>query len=119
MCLLKQSSKLKATQDIVCYKVCYLRNNHLYSFFHDDFVWDLNKVYEAERAKPASSRSSIYDGYFHSYEKSESSYDLFAYANTVLVKCIIPKGTYYYKGIHQAGKWGYASKKLKIVEIVK
>ena len=119
MCLLKQSSKLKAAQDIVCYKVCCLRNNnYLCSFFHD-FVWDLNKVYEAERAKPASSRSSIYDGYFHSYEKPESGYDLFAYANAVLVKCIIPKGTYYYKGIHQAGKWGYASKKLKIVEIVK
>lgn len=118
MCLLKQSSKLKAAQDIVCYKVCYLRNSHLYSFFHD-FAWDLNKVYEVERAKPARSRSSIYDGYFHSYEKPESGYDLFAYANAVLVKCIIPKGTYYYKGIHQAGKWGYASKKLKIVEIVK
>lgn len=117
MCLLKLSSKLKATQDIVCYKVCYLRNNYLYSFFHD-FVWDLNKVYEAERAKPARSRNSIYDGYFHSYEKPESSYDLFEYPNTVLVKCIIPKGTYYYKGVHQAGKWGYASKKLKIVEIV-
>ena len=118
MCLLKQSSKLKAKEDIVCYKVCYLRNNYLCSFFHD-FLWDLNKVYEAERAKPARRRCSIYDGYFHSYAKPEHAYGLLQRENVVLVKCIIPKDTYYYKGIHQEGKDGYASKKLKIVEIVK
>ena len=36
--------------------------------------------------------------------------------NPVIVKCIIPKGSYYYYGYHQGGLFGYASKQLKIVE---
>ena len=54
---------------------------------------------------------SISDFMFHSYK---SPYRYYIYANT-LVKCIIPKGAYYFKGRHN-GIWGYASSQIKILE---
>lgn len=45
------------------------------------------------------------------------SYKLPVYTNT-LVKCIIPKGAYYFEGSHN-GIWGYASSQIKILEEIK
>jgi len=119
MCLLKQSTRLKATKDIVCYKVCKcFVDESIHSFYFDEYKWKLNKVYEAEHAHIAYTSYSVYDGYFHTFASPEMANAMLVYPSARLFKCIIPKGTYYFKGIHQGGKDGYASKKLKIVEMV-
>lgn len=120
MCMLKLSSRLKATKDIVCYKVCICNTDKIYSLHYRDFIWELNKEYTADRAKIYYLPDYVYDGYFHTFnkieyalkEKEEGSFKIY----TKVYKCIIPSGAYYYKGLHQDGKEGYASKKLKIVE---
>jgi len=120
MCMLKLSSRLKASHDIVCYKVCICNADKIYSLHNNHFIWELNKEYEAERASPTRSKGNIFDGYFHSFDNIEYAKDLAAHSYWVkyamVYKCIIPKGTYYYKGLHDDGRRGYASKKLKIVE---
>ena len=126
MCLLKNSSKLKATKDIVCYKVCRYIGGGIYSFYYDKFKWVLNKEYEADRATRTYTRNNVYDGYFHTYKSLStalSSLEIDIDSRIKIVKCIIPKGSYYYKGWHSPNIYGYlsegyASKKLKIVEIV-
>lgn len=126
MCLLKQSTRLKATKDIVCYKVCKYINGGIYSFYHNRFRWVLNKEYEADRATRTYTSANVYDGYFHTYNSLNTALKSFELINprAKIFKCIIPKGTYYYKGRHDPDingylTDGYASKKLKVVEIVK
>ena len=48
---------------------------------------------------------------FHSYQ---SPYKYSLRADTI-VKCVIPKGAYYFEGKHN-GRWGYASSQIKILE---
>ena len=128
MCLTtftKYSSK--ATKDIVCYKYLIKRtgSNHLespYTYFH----WDIGKEYTADRSAPRLVPGNIKDGYFHSYEYKEAAeyraeeyrHARYGIAEYRIVKCIIPKGSRYYKGIHTGGEDGYASKKIKIVEVL-
>lgn len=117
MCMLKSSTRLKATKDIVCYKVCKYNGKRLSSFFYH-FIWKLNHTYEAEHARVAPIKDHIYDGYFHTFTSPELCSRILKNEGTIMCKCIIPKGTYYFKGWHDDCREGYASKKLKIVEIL-
>ena len=115
----------KATKDIVCYKFLIRRagQNYLTSPY-TCFRWKIGKEYTADRSAPRYVPGNIRDGYFHSYEYKEAAefeakefidnrLDVMEYH---IVKCIIPKGSRYYKGIHTGGGDGFASKKIIMVE---
>jgi len=114
--------KRRSADDIVCYKILIKdRYGNLFSPLHP-FLWKLNVEYKAERRWSPLARNEVKDGYFHTYGDRPSGrivVSLPAHDSTVvLCKCIIPKGSYYYFGEHSNGVLGYASKKLKIVEII-
>ena len=120
MCLYSWQKRKKATKDIECYKIVLIKNGVIHSKYHDK-EWELNKLYEAENALPFRIKSDgdVTSGYFHSYDSFEEVKRwAFCDKNEVVCKCIIPDGTYYYYGIHSDGHEGYASKKLKITEII-
>ena len=54
----------------------------------------------------------IVDGFFHSYNNLELATNQASELNCEIYKCIIPKNTFYYKGINN----DLASRKLKIIE---
>ena len=117
MCLLAETIKpKKATRDIVCYKFP-VKRLHLESPW-THFQWELNKEYKADRSGPRWSPRDIKDGYFHSYKTKDQAirgaYEFTGPAIdvTYVYECIIPKGTYYFEGIHSGGHQGYASKKI-------
>ena len=121
MCLYSWQSRKKATKDIECYKIVVVSDGVMRSQFHNDNIWELNKVYEAEKALPGRIKydGDVASGYFHSYNYLDSARRAFSYEKyEIICKCIIPAGTYYYAGIHSDGHTGYASKKLKITEII-
>lgn len=121
MCMLKLSSKLYAKEDIVCYKI--LRQLSIDGIttlksFYNDYKWVIGKHERASRSK-ARYDNNIYDGYFHSYReipkelpRINPSFDVIP----VIYKCIIPKGSLYYKGIHSDALDGYCSKSLIVTE---
>lgn len=119
MCLYPKYKLKKAKHDIVCYKVMLnKKSNIFYSIY-----WNTNEPWyigEFKKGKHVWGRDFIFSGeigsgYIHSYKDERdaiTSCDDFL----CVCKCIIPKGSYYYEGIHSDGKYGYASKKLKIVK---
>lgn len=116
----------KATKDIVCYKYLIKKKGikDLMSPF-TGFRWEAGKEYTADRSAPRFVSNNIKDGYFHSYEYKEAAEfegeeftHIRSHVEYRIVKCIIPKGSRYYKGIHTGGDGGYASKKIKIVEVL-
>lgn len=58
-------------------------------------------------------------GFVHSFKNKEDAI-AFAKARTYIdvVKCIIPKGTYYFEGINSDYTKGYASTQLKYVKVI-
>lgn len=123
MCLLsKQILPRRATKDIVCYKLfkkktkkkkktgevtvryeSRFRNNHVYG------PNALNIVLQAKTIGPnvplwipETKHTMVRTGYFHAYQTAQN--DLISlhtsWAGVVLLKCIIPKGALYYKGIN-------------------
>lgn len=123
MCLYSWKTKKKAENDIVCYKILKYDNNGILSSpLQDSFKWELGKEYRAERAT-FSFFGDISKGYFHSYISEMTAFNamhssLGCFKKSRIFKCIIPKGTYFYEGIHSDGREGYASKCLKIVEML-
>ena len=59
------------------------------------------------------------EGFIHSFKNKE---DAITFAKTKygvdVVKCIIPKGTYYFEGINSDLTEGYASTQIKYVKVV-
>lgn len=121
MCLYSWDLRKKATKDIECYKIVVAANGKICSRYYD-YEWEIDKIHESPRALPSRIKSDgdITGGYFHSYYSlNEAKKSILCYKeHEVLCKCIIPEGSYYYYGIHSDGYEGYASKKLKITEII-
>lgn len=128
MCMLKLSSKLYAKEDIVCYKI--LRQMHIGDMttlksLLNDYRWVIGKRERASRSK-ARYDNKIYDGYFHSYREIPKKLPhispfldaMSVISIPVIYKCIIPKGSLYYEGIHSDALDGYCSKSLVVVEKV-
>jgi hypothetical protein len=133
MCLTKEGCRRKATKDIECYKVLLEYNDNgvtrLFSPYYGYKEWEIGKTFiNYERGySPTPNSHNVFGGYYHSYENLQYSYltskDIERRQKTtkprvVICKAIIPKGTYYYYGYHYGGYWGYASKELKIVEVL-
>lgn len=146
MCIFVQDNKLKvAEEDIICYKV--LKRKSLYdstpvSPYHNEMEWDFDKVFTAPIPKWKIEYDEYhkgwfsYDGLFYSYNNYTDAYELMVKLSWggakfmyMIVKCTIPKGTYYYDGIQgspeedhdlmmQYGEYTYASKQLIINDII-
>ena len=124
MCLYIESSRLKAREDIVCYKVCSVKNNRIYSKIQH-FHYRKGVIYKADKSCLPHYNGYVYDGYFHSYENFNIAHYILTNAipkkDLKIFKCIIPKGSYYFRGTHTGGNGknrlsGYASKQIKLVE---
>ena len=111
-----------ALKNIIVYKILIKESNNL--FFYTPITGDkivIGKTYKGifrfSKYYPKSLIKSLFSkciasGYIHSFKDKEyhsSNY------NSILVKCIIPKGTLYFIGKDD----DIASRKLKYVEIIK
>ena len=126
MCLDINHLKPKiADKDIICYKLVkrtkikgiYKSNFQRFEYvirqlytsnvdieFIDKFIYYRNCVWY-----------SIEEGMFHSYESYLSPVILSPLPHCALLKCIIPKGAYYYEGYFDNSP-SYASSQIKILE---
>ena len=128
MCLIIDQLEPKiADKDIVCYKmVTKSRIKGVYISEYRRFKYITEKLYtnniDIKNSKALlhtiyrkdTSLTGIYSisGFmFHSYQ---SPYKYSLRADTI-VKCVMPKGAYYFEGKHN-GRWGYASSQIKILE---
>ena len=127
MCLYSTTVKpKKADKDITCYKVLIKdrRTGTLRApVANYTYEPDPNKVYTAERAKRVD-RKEITSGYFHTFDHVYTANRYSCVLNrwiapnhtAVIFKCKIPKGSYYFTGIDNNNRFGFASKKLVLVE---
>jgi len=114
-----------ATRDIVCYKVFvislddFLQPTVINSMYHRTNVpWKIGVTKTAEKS-PFIYCGEVKGGYFHSYRDWVDAQQIIKRGDgtrrLMVFKCVIPKGTWYYTGIHSDGFDGYASKQLRIV----
>ena len=108
--------KRLAKRDITCYKK--LKNDlrpecdYNYAFKYKlNTLFNDSKEIDILEITDGSFEDDIINKGFHSYIKKP--YDLYN-LYSITVKCIIPKGAYYYKN-----KTEYVSDKIKIIEILK
>ena len=112
-----------ADKDIVCYKLVErTKIKGIYKSHLLEFEYIIRRLYtnyfDIKYAdmliKRRYSRFAIEEGMFHSY--SSRIYPILdSLPNCALLKCIIPKGAYYFKGYY--GNYpSYASSQIKILE---
>lgn len=103
MCLITNNiRRYIAEKDIVCYKIVNIRDTEIISYWFD-FIYELNKKYTTQVLQPipAPNGSIRIEEGFHSYRniyaaKKELYYSLMKSLPTVIIKCIVPKGSEYY-----------------------
>ena len=124
MCLFTDQLEPKiADKDIVCYKMVtksrikgtyvseYRRFKYITEKLYTNNIDIKNSEIVLKTISPLLGVYSISDFMFHSYQ---SPYKYSLRADT-LIKCIIPKGAYYFEGMHNRCR-GYASSQIKILE---
>lgn len=101
MCLVTNNPEQTAKEDITCYKVVFLEDNKLLSFYYD-FEYILNNLYK-------TTITFIHcqaEGYicieraFHSYislDRAMKFLHVHVIYGAAIVKCIIPKGAKFYQ----------------------
>ena len=130
MCLvIKQLEPKIADKDIICYKLVErTKIKGIYKSSFQGFEYIIRQLYTnnldirfADRVIknlcPSHPHLGIYaveEGMFHSYV-SNLNPTLSPLPNHALLKCIIPKGAYYYKGVFDES-FSYASSQIKILE---
>lgn len=124
MCLFVKSGKKKADRDICCIKILDSKLRSVY--MHYSYTLHKKEEMQAKYFREwwhFDSRPEIISEAFHSYKCDASynwelEYDL-KFNNFILVECIIPKGTYYYEGNHNAESLsGYASNAIIPIKIL-
>ena len=130
MCLKLNSLEPKiADKDIVCYKlVKRTKTKGVYKSSFQEFEYIIRQLYTnnldirfadkvIKNLCPSHPHLGIYaveEGMFHSY--ASNLYPILSpLPNCALLKCIIPKGAYYYEGYFD-GSPSYASSQIKILE---
>ena len=141
MCLYTKNKKLKvATKDIVCWKLFKpVRKTdsegnttvHIYPPYHDEFGEIEDAILSGEKdylACPQDynetlslSKGIVKRGFIHTFAKKKDAQlkAKVAWWNSVLYKCIIPKGTEYVTGICPdvfKNSKGYASRKIRVIK---
>lgn len=121
MCLITRNSiPIIAKKDIICYKIYLKKEGYLSSpyFGHIPSVQNFTEL----ESNPTSfdCKYFIYKG-FHSFKhlkdaKRDTQFYPFLYTNNIIYKCIIPKGSKYYRGLF-AGSVSYCSESLILKEI--
>lgn len=109
------SRKRIAKKDIVCYKYLYQEQNELYTPFQHCLV-KIGETYFSDIERRFLNRN-IQKGLHSLVNLQDIIVETFG-NNLIIVQCIIPKGSIYYKG-----KWSgidsYVSNFLKYIEIIK
>lgn len=146
MCLNRQlTDKLSiASEDIVCYKVVavpydirhkfktkLLRLFHLWKRYETYFMDEPITIGSTVTARPILTEpvlkhvdkyeTEIEEGFIHSYQKKEDAKHFQksrAYNRCDTIKCIIPKGTYYFTGKNGDCSLGYASTQIKYIKVI-
>ena len=123
MCLvLKYLEPKIADKDIVCYKLVErTKIKGIYKSKYQEFEYVIRQLYTNYfdikyidmLIKRRYSRFAIEEGMFHSYTNYLLAITILP--NLVVLKCIIPKGAYYYEGYFDDSP-SYASSQIKILE---
>ena len=132
MCL-TNIEKITPQEDIICYKLFVIDPKVCDSDMRSPFYsksWKIGKM-ETLKRNAATVYSSYYNGHknhkiqggaYHSYQNiADIPVEFLLFSEIVVCKCIIPKSSkYVYSGCNNDNKSskGYASQKLKPVEIV-
>lgn len=107
-----------AEEDIICYKVVKMYNNEYFTRYRD-FHIEIGKTYLSElnafRDDNKDFDYDIVEEGLHSYCNERSAHASFN--NYFKVKCTIPKGSLYYKGLFSECE-SYASNCLRYDEII-
>lgn len=141
----KNSPLEQATNDIICYKCVevpyerwfkirtwFLRKSKRLTEYQTYFTSDPIIIGETYIAIPIfnedqlkiieSSSKRLVKGFIHSFRKKEDAI-MFAkcpgHSYVDVVECVIPAGTYYFKGINSDGTDGYASTKIRYVKVIR
>ena len=129
MCLLTINPIPKiADKDIVCYKlVVRTKIKGIYKSYFQGFEYIIRQLYTNNLDIRFANKSmkryfytgfyKIEEGMFHSYVSHLYPAILRPLPNHTLLKCIIPKGAYYFKGFFESFP-SYASSQNKILEEV-
>ena len=131
MCLIVASSIPKiADKDIVCYKIVKrTKIKGIYKSSFQRFEYIIRKLYTNNinikfvneivktwcLAYPYLMYYAIEEGMFHSYVSPLYPLEVITIPNWTMLKCIIPKGAYYYEGEFVKTP-SYASSQIKILE---
>ena len=132
MCL-TNIEKITPQEDIICYKLFKINPTACYSDMWSPFhskSWKIEKMETLKRNKPTvyssyyngCKKQIIQGGAYHSYQNiADIPAEFLLRPEIVVCKCIIPKSSkYVYSGCNNDNKnsKGYASQKLKPVEVV-
>ena len=123
MCLVINHLEPKiADKDIVCYKLVErTKIKGIYKSKYQEFEYVIRQLYTNYfdikyidmLIKRRYSRFAIEEGMFHSYTNYLLAITILP--NLVVLKCIIPKGAYYFEG-YFGNYSSYASSQIKILE---
>jgi hypothetical protein len=129
MCLRTfQTTPKVADKDITCYKFFrkkehkeFIPSRYTYHsvFFNTNEPWTLNEAYTTF-LYCIEETGLVYNA-FHSFKKlTDAQKEAKCFPDVVVAKCIIPENARYYEGNNMSMSLtdGYASDKIKIVEII-
>lgn len=118
MCLTAEHIKARvATEDIKCYKIL---QKGMRSYYHDDFQWEIGKLYETSMNALTVITKKINKA-FHSYRSFLDAQEIHIHMGmpSLVVECTIPKGAKYFEGYHGYYKEdGFASNQLIINRVI-
>ncbi len=120
MCLTldKHSKRTKAEEDIACYKIVTMSLSGCYYTYYQGIRINIGETYDSYLRKYKSDFGSKVEEGLHSFkELKDARYFQSLRSWSFIIKCVIPKGSWYYEGFFGAEK-SYASNKLKYIEVV-
>lgn len=116
MCLELLSEKLVAKEDIICYKIVRKRGNKLYTLYQEvEIKPGIFKATGTLYEDHGDRRKTVGEGVIHTFAKYDQALDEKDGKNTLIYKCVIPKGTNYYIGLFEAFL-SYGSEIINVLE---
>lgn len=122
MCLITRNSiPIIAKKDIICYKIYNKTEEGYLSSPYLGYIASMQNFTELEPNPIGSDHKYIINKGFHSFKhlknaKLDVQFYPFLYTDNIIYKCIIPKGSKYYRGLF-AGRVSYCSESLILKEV--